>query len=559
VFFGGVFLLFAGALPMKLHRLTPHGPLLPRALMESAHFLAALAGVMLLFFAYGLQRRLRRAYVLSMVVLGLGAILALLKGFDYASALVLAGLLVVLLPTWRQFYRKGSTFQLPLTTGWVTAVVLVLLCSIGLGLFAQKQAFEKLRYPGSLLWRTPTGATEGYADALLTAKEQEKEQAREARADVARFLRATVGEIGLLFVLGMATVLRPVAPRPTLPTPTQLALAKMIVARSPEASSNLALVGDKMLLMNDQQTAMIMYGIQGRSWVAMGDPQGPESERAELIWRFRELAESYYGWPVFYAVGQENVPLYLDLGLTLLKLGEEARVRLSEFSLDGEKNKALRRIQHHFERAGCTFEVVPPTGVVALMPQLHAISDGWLAGKEAREKRFSVGYFQEDYLANGPLAVVHHQGRVVAFANIWATDLKTELAMDVMRHLPQAPQHIMEFLSLELMLWGRVQGYEWFNLGMAPVSGAGDPRLQPIWNRLGALVFRQGEHFFSFESLRQYKEGFHPIWRPLYLALPSGFGVPRILADITYLVSRDANGANGLKQQAPALWQSSKG
>jgi phosphatidylglycerol lysyltransferase len=248
------------------------------------------------------------------------------------------------------------------------------------------------------------------------------------------------------------------------------------------------------------------------------------------------------------------VPLYLDLGLTLLKLGEEARVPLPEFTLEGNNNKALRNIQHHFQRMGCTFEVVPPAGVAALVPQLRAISDEWLSGKKAREKRFSVGCFQEEYLAACPIAVVRQGERLVAFANLWCTDLKEELSIDLMRYLPDAPQHLMEYLALELMLWGRQQGYAWFNLGMAPVSGASDRRLQPVWNRLGPLVFRQGEHFFSFESLRQYKEKFNPVWRPRFLALPGGFALPRILTDITYLISRNANGSG----QAEATQKQSK-
>jgi hypothetical protein len=29
--------------------------------------------------------------------------------------------------------------------------------------------------------------------------------------------------------------------------------------------------------------------IEGRSWVVLGDPVGPQEEWAELIWRFREM------------------------------------------------------------------------------------------------------------------------------------------------------------------------------------------------------------------------------------------------------------------------------
>jgi len=59
--------------------------------------------------------------------------------------------------------------------------------------------------------------------------------------------------------------------------------------------------------------------------VAMGDPVGPERERVDLAWKFRELCDRYDGRPAFYQVGPESLPIYLDLGLTLLKLGEEAR------------------------------------------------------------------------------------------------------------------------------------------------------------------------------------------------------------------------------------------
>ena len=67
----------------------------------------------------------------------------------------------------------------------------------------------------------------------------------------------------------------------------------------------------------------------------MGDPVGSESERRDLTWQFRKLVDRHDGWTVFYQVRPGNLHLYLDLGLSLLKLGEEARVPLVDFSLDG--------------------------------------------------------------------------------------------------------------------------------------------------------------------------------------------------------------------------------
>ena len=80
------------------------------------------------------------------------------------------------------------------------------------------------------------------------------------------------------------------------------------------------------------------------------------------------------------------------------------------------------------------------------------------------------------------------------------------------------------------------------NLGMAPLSGLEDRTLTPLWNRLGAFVFRHGEHFYNFQGLRQYKEKFAPEWTPRYLASPGGLALPRILANVATLISGGLKG-----------------
>jgi phosphatidylglycerol lysyltransferase len=92
------------------------------------------------------------------------------------------------------------------------------------------------------------------------------------------------------------------------------------------------------------------------------------------------------------------------------------------------------------------------------------------------------------------------------------------------------------------MRWGRHEGYQWFNLGMAPLSGLEGRALAPLWNRLGSWVFQHGEHFANLEELRQYKEQFDPQWEPRYLASPGGLALPRILTNIAALISGGLKG-----------------
>jgi phosphatidylglycerol lysyltransferase len=97
---------------------------------------------------------------------------------------------------------------------------------------------------------------------------------------------------------------------------------------------------------------------------------------------------------------------------------------------------------------------------------------------------------------------------------------------------------VMEYLFVRTMLWGKARGYRRFSLGMAPLAGfeGGGPRATR-WRRLGALVYRHGEHFYNFRGLRAYKEKFDPEWAPRYLAAPGGLALPRVLADVTALIS----------------------
>ena len=91
--------------------------------------------------------------------------------------------------------------------------------------------------------------------------------------------------------------------------------------------------------------------------------------------------------------------------------------------------------------------------------------------KNVREKGFSLGRFDRDYMRNFPIAVVRVGERIVAFANVWADGSRRELSIDLMRHVRNAPNSIMEYLFLELMLWGKEQQYERFTSAWYRCSG----------------------------------------------------------------------------------------
>jgi phosphatidylglycerol lysyltransferase len=510
----GAVLLVSGATPAEVERLHLLRRFVPLPIVETSHLVGSLVGAALLLVSRALSRRLDGAWVVAVALLGAGAVASLVKGLDWEEATLLGGLLLALLPFRRQFYRRSSLLDEPLTAPWFLAAASIVATSVWIVTFA----YRHLEYS---------------SDTLLVFA---------FHADAPRSLRAAVVLVFALALLSLAALLRPRPREPARPGPAELERVRPLVDAAPQSLAHAALVGDKALLFSPAGDAFLMYGVEGRSWVALGDPVGPDRAATELAWRLRELSDRHGGFTCFYQVGAATLPRYLDMGLALFRLGEEALVPLEGFSLDGPARRPLRQAFHRGEREGLRFEVVPASALPPLVPELRAVSDAWLAEKHVREKAFSVGYFDERYLCEGPAALVRQGDRIVAFANLWVSASKVELSFDLMRHAPGAPGTTMDFLFASIMSWGRAEGYRSFTLGMAPFSGLEDRALAPLWTKVGARLFRHGEYFYNFQGLRQYKEKFAPEWRPRYLAAPGGLRLPVVLANVAALVSRGLKG-----------------
>jgi phosphatidylglycerol lysyltransferase len=508
VFLAGAVLLFSGATPGRGSRLALLRNFVPLSVLELSHLLGSVVGVGLLIIAHGLYRRLNTAWWITIWLLCAGILVSLLKGFDYEEATVLSLVVIILTVARTRFRRRASLIEQHYSSAWIVAFFLVLLTAGWLVLFA----YRHLPYDKELWWQFAF------------------------HASAPRSLRASLLAVIIAAAYGLWRVLRPAPPRFSAPREADLECVAELIEKGEDTTANLALLGDKNLLFNKDRTACIMFQSSGSSWVAMGDPIGPSELGEALAWEFLEDCDGMAVSPVFYQVTPERLPLYIDLGLNLSKLGEEARVPLETFSLEGAARSDLRQTQRRAGRDGATFEMVASCDVPAILPDLRAVSDAWLAEKNTAEKRFSLGFFEERYIAHFDVGVVRHQGAIVAFANLWRGG-SNELSVDLMRYSAAAPKGVVDFMLIECMLWGRAQGFRWFNLGMAPLSGLEEHALAPAWHKLGRMVQRYGETFYNFEGLRKFKQKFDPVWRPRYLAAPDGLAMAGALLDVTALIS----------------------
>jgi len=504
----GAVLLFSGATPAAAGRLAFLDRFLPLGILETSHFLGSVAGAALILLSQGLERRLDAAYWLTVAGASVGFVTSLLKAADYKEASILLMLLFLLAKTRQSFDRRAAFFETRFSTSWIAAVIAVLAASIWLGLFA----FKHVQFSTELWWQF------------------------ELHSEASRFLRASIGASIVVLLFATARLLAYAPHEAPEPSAEELEAAKAIVVRQTRTTPNLVYLRDKALLFDEERQGFVMYGVQGRTWVALGDPVCPVENIPVFIRMFLARCEDFGGVPVFYEVCKEHLHHYADFGLSFIKLGEEAQVDLQHFSLDGSEGSRFRQAVRRLEKEKLTFSVLTRQEALPRMEELKVVSDDWLRGRTA-EKGFSLGFFDPSYLAMFPIAVIEGAGRILAFANIWEGAGKHEASVDLMRYHHDAPKGVMESLFVRLLLWSKEQGYERFALGMAPMSGFEHSRIAPLWLKIGNFVYEHGDSFYNFQGLRAFKEKFNPTWEPKYLASPGGLKRPRILADIAALIA----------------------
>lgn len=527
----GVMLLASGATPSDPGRfmwLAEHAPII---LIEISHFISSICGIVLILLAFGLSRRLDGAWGASLAVLTAAAFLALFKGFNWEESVILLALMALLAPCHAAFPRQARLLRMEISVGWMLSALAAV---GGVGLIGW-WSFQNLDYGNLSVVKLMGGHVVKLGDA-----------------DAERAIQSSVGAAVALLGVGVWRMLATPATPPVVgETDPDFSRVRAVLASAEgaEPAANLALLGDKRFLFSNSGETFLMFGVRGRSWIALGGPVGRRDERLEVLWRFRELADAHAARPGIYGVGPEDLPDLVELGFSIQKVGESAAVPIDSFSLEGRRRGNLRRSWRKTGEDGAAFDVIEPQDATCLFDALKQVSDAWLAHHAGGEKSFSLGGFAPGYVANFPVAVVRVDGRIMAFATIWTTPGHTAFSIDIMRYADDAPKDVMDYLFVELLHWGREQGYVAFEFGMAPLAGLEDRPLAPLMSRVGRLMFERGEDIYNFRGVHRFKDKYDPVWQPRYIAAPNKWTIPLLMADVGFLSSGGIGGVSVLSRR----------
>lgn len=500
LFTAGTLLILTALIPEWFDRVHFLKHLIPHLFNKLSAFVTLLIGMITVLLSLGIRAQVHRVYQIAMLLLPIGAILCILRGFSYKEALWLGFVWLLLFANRKQFFRSN----VPLTAKNIfLATCLSLLVLGGTTLFVSWRILQK------------------QGEIVITLS-------------ILRML------VILFLVTGlMLLVLFSQSSRVRFSPPSSAELEQFEHIRQTYGGSeysSLVHMHDKQIFLYKEEAALLFRAV-GRNMLVLGDPIGRPDLISDMLIAFAEYAHQYKMTVAYYQVTPKYLDEFCNMGYLTIKIGESAHVPLEAFSFEGKANRNFRKIRNAMENEGLTFEICPPPHAETFYEELKGVSDDWLGKRH--EMAYSLGAFKTSYLATAPIAILRKNEHIVAFANILPIN-KEMISIDMMRHRKDAPDNAMQMLFLQLFQWAKEEGYAAFDLGMAPLTNVGNQTFSRSRDQLVRLVYEYGNRIYGFKGLRAYKEKFRPRWENRYIIYPDGTALPQILLALLEATNRSA-------------------
>lgn len=507
VFVCGLVNIFSVAQPPLPHRIAKILQLFPLRLVETLHVMTLLIGLALLIIAINLCRRKRNAYQLALFLSLASVALHLVKAIDYEEAIVSFCIAALLIVSKKQFSVKSAPFYSSdaIPKAIIAMSATFLYGSLGFWLLDRRGFGINFSIKESMI---QTFQQIAFIDTGIIPKTRH-----------ARFFLTSLHWIAVVSALYFTSLLfRPIVFRFRTGEQERDRAKRIIEAHGHSPLDYFKYWPDKTFFFSSSGEGVISYGVHKGIALVLGDPVGPQHEMEETLRSFIAFCHAK-GWQsALYQVQPFLLPLYNKMGLSHLKIGDEAIVNLQTFSLKGNHKKDLRHSVNKFEKEGYTLRFYSPPLSEPLLDQLESVSEDWLKTPGRRERTFTSGQFRRDSIATTPVWTLETpNGKIVAFFNKIPSHRKGEATIDLMRHRRDAPRGAMDYLFVKLFADLRQQGFLTFSLGMTPLSGFRPNEKGRKTERAIYAMVRQLNFIFHFKGLKAYKSKFSDIWEPRYL------------------------------------------
>jgi lysyl-tRNA synthetase class 2 len=486
----------------------------PFAALRISHAVAVPASLLLLVTAPYLWRRRQGALRVALILLaGLG-VLDLLKGLDLEESVGSFGAAGLLWLGRSAFCVRHDPVTLRSALRRVPLVVTLglLLCGLAVWLAApwdtSPAAVVRQTYD-SLLWQA---GPISFRDELGGVDE-------------------AVGTAGLLLLLWCAYLLfRPLTvPRAFPASELRHAARELVRLHGTDTLAYFKLRRDQHYLFAADGHAFVGYRVEAGVLLVSGDPVGADDALPHLLRELSGFAEARGLRIAALGAGDRLRPLWEQLGLRSLYLGDEAVVDIGSFSLEGRPIRKVRQSVTRLERQGyrATLHELAELSEADLA-QLEEVSKRWLGDAGERGFTMSLDALRRD--DHGDSLVVlgrDGDGRIRGFLHFAPSYGRSAVSLSLMRREPETPNGLTEFLVARGLEELRERGITEASLNFAAFARfIHEPRGR-LERRLGRGLLA-ADAFFQIERLYRFNAKFFPRWEPRYLLYERMSLLPRV-------------------------------
>jgi lysylphosphatidylglycerol synthetase-like protein (DUF2156 family) len=483
---------------------------LPLRASEAAGALVAVAGLALIALGRGILRGQRRAWRVAVVLLGGTVLLHLVAGADFEESLIAGAVLAFLLVNRKEFQAASDATSLrsALITLGAVAVGVAVVATVSIELATHIDRDGRHTMPWA---RTFWAVSERFVGITTIPLPH--------RAD--RFVSPALLAIGLCLVaVTLYLFTRPVVDRRLGSGRAAEFRARDIVRRHGASTLDyFALRSDKKWFFH--RDSLVAYAVYGGVCLISPDPIGPRNERDQVWGAFRAFADAH-GWTTaVMGAGEDWLPTYRDSGMHNIYLGDEAVVKLQEFSLAGKHMKGLRQANNRIKKYGYTASFHDPSRIdPALTGELTDLMRLSRQGEHERGFSMMLGRVFDPRDTGLLLTVVRTpDGAAAAMCQFVPSTGINGYSLDLMRRDPgDHPNGLLDFALCSTIDHLATRGFEGLSLNFAAMRSTlagekGDGTMQ----RAERWFLKRLSNFGQIESLWKFNAKYEPDWLPRYV------------------------------------------
>ncbi len=289
---------------------------------------------------------------------------------------------------------------------------------------------------------------------------------------------------------------------------------------------------DKSVIWAPNKKAGIAYRVEGGVMLASGDPFGEYSLWPAAIDAFLDEAKLHAWTPAVMGASDRGGEVWVEhAGMTAFDIGDEAIIKVKDFTLEGRPMANVRQMVNRIKRKGYSAYTAKWSDLDAnIRVELRHLAKKWRYGTPERGFSMAMDRFGEDIDGETiiTIATLGDEIKGLLYFVPWSHD---GISLDRMQRERGTDPGVNELLIVQTVEWARENKIESISLNFAAFRSlferAEKISAGPI-TRSSRNLIRFFSNFFQVESLYRFNAKFDPEWQTRYLVYPKATDIAKI-------------------------------